>query len=293
MRKRVLTRALGDPETLVELIAVRLGEPRDSVTRWLRDGAIHVDGKRATIDRRVDTGAKIVVFTVSTPAPTVGLRVVHEDQAILVVDKPAGMPSQAERSQSAQALDVQVQQTMAPAARLIHRLDKEASGLVLLARVADACAPLQASLGAGEIERSYVAVVDGELTGEGTIRLKIGRHPRDTRLRAALPENAPAGEAACSHWRALARAAHRGRAVTAVELRLETGRTHQLRVHLSAVGHAIVGDIAYGGPPFERLCLHAHRLELPHPIRRERVRFAAPLPASFATLVPNLTSLVG
>jgi 23S rRNA pseudouridine1911/1915/1917 synthase len=291
MRKRVLTRALGDPESLVELVAARLEEPRPSIVRLLGDGAIHVDGKRATSDRKLGTGAKIVIFLDGSSKQASAFRVIYEDEAIIVVDKPAGMPSQAERSQRAGALDAQLQQAISPSTRLIHRLDKEASGLVLVARRPDVCAPLQTALTAGEIERIYVALVDGELRGEGSIRLKIGRHARDSRLRAALPENAPAGEAACSHWRALAQARLGERAITAVELRLETGRTHQLRVHLSAIGHPIVGDAPYGGPPFERLCLHARRLELRHPVRRDRLRCEAPLPPAFEELVPGLTRL--
>jgi 23S rRNA pseudouridine1911/1915/1917 synthase len=290
MRKRVFIRAKQDPDSLVDLVTERLGADRVFASQLLEAGSIHVNGKRAAGDRRLETGAKVIVFVDEPPKALQSITIVHQDDRMIVVDKPAGMPTQAERSRGSHALDAQVRRTASPSARLIHRLDKEASGLVLFAPSQRECAPLQAALTAGEIERGYVALVDGELCGEGTIRLRIGRHPTDSRLRSPLPEHAPAGEAASSRWRALARAQLAGRPITAVELRLDTGRTHQLRVHLSGIGHPIVGDAPYGGPPFERLCLHAYVLELPHPHRPERVRFHSPLPEPFLRLVPDLTS---
>lgn len=150
----------------------------------------------------------------------------------------------------------------------------------------DACAPLQHSLDNGEIERRYVAIVVGRLEGEATIKLRIGRHASDSRLRAALPENALEGQEARSRYRVLAHDEN----LTAVELTLDTGRTHQLRVHLSAVGHPIVGDVAYGAAPNARLCLHAHALSFPHPRRDQRVETHSRLPPLFGELVPGLTS---
>ena len=135
-----------------------------------------------------------------------------------------------------------------------------------------------------------MAIVDGELRGEGHIRLRIGRHGSDTRLRAALPENAPAGESADTAFRVLGHGTRADRPVTAVELQLVTGRTHQIRVHLSALGHPLVGDAAYGGPPYARLCLHGYALFLPHPFNRAPLRLRSPLPPEFAQLVPGLTS---
>jgi 23S rRNA pseudouridine1911/1915/1917 synthase len=290
MKKRVLTRAFGDPEPLDALLTIRCDVDADAARRWIGSGAVYVGTERVTESRRVPVGAKITVYlggAQSTPPP---LDVVHVDDWIAVVNKPAGMPSQAERSQRSGALDVLVQQAVGGAARLMHRLDKEASGLVLFALRERASASLQSALESGAIERRYLAIVDSELRGDGVIRHRIGRHARDRRLRAALPEHAPAGDAACTHYRSVGHAKWRGRPITAVELELETGRTHQLRVHLSAIGHAIVGDAAYGGPPFERLCLHAHALELPHPRDGRQLRLAAPLPEPLLQLVPGLTS---
>ena len=289
MKKRVLTRAAGDPESLVELIAVRLGVERRQAKAWIDAGSVYLGGTRVGAAAAVAVGDRVTVFVVPPPAPGTDPIVIHRDEWIAVLDKPAGMPSQGEVSQRAVALDAFAWRHLGPGARMLHRLDKEASGLVLFALEARAQAPLQRALAAGEIDRRYVALVDGELRGDGAIRLRIARHATDRRLRAALPENAPAGESACSRFRSLARATWKGRPLTAVELTLETGRTHQLRVHLSATGHPIVGDAAYGGPPFERMCLHAHALELPHPRDGTRLRLSAPMPKSFAALVPGLT----
>ncbi|MDB4969137.1 MAG: rluA [Myxococcales bacterium] len=289
MNKRVLTRASGDPDSLVELLSARLGVDARQAKAWITAGSVYVGGKRIAAPCAVAIGDKLTVFIAAPAAPTSVPTIIHQDDWMAVLDKPPGMASQAEVRQRSAALDAFALRTFGPDARMLHRLDKEASGLVLFALVPRALAPLQAALESGAIDRRYVALVDGELRGEGTIRLRIARHPEDRRLRAALPENAPAGEVASSHYRSLAHATWKGRHLSALELTLETGRTHQLRVHLSAHGHPIVGDNAYRGPAFQRLCLHAHALEVPHPRDGDRLRLSAPLPESFATLVPGLT----
>jgi len=289
MRKRVFSRWATDPDRLAAMLAQRLDAKASYVHDLIEAGAVYVNAARAAGDMQLTIGDKITVFLQALEALP-PLQVVHRDGWIIVVDKPAGLPSQAERGQRTHALDSQVQRGVDEAARLVHRLDKEASGLVLFSRRQRANAPLQAALAAGEIDRRYVAIVDGELRGEGHIRLRIGRHPSDPRLRSALPENAPAGQRAHSRYRTLAHAMWGNRPITAVELQLDTGRTHQLRVHLSAIGHTLVGDAAYDGPPFERLCLHAHTLTLPHPENQQELRLQAPLPEPLCRLVPRLTS---
>jgi 23S rRNA pseudouridine1911/1915/1917 synthase len=289
MKKRVLTRASGDPDSLVDLLTLRLGVDARQAKAWIYSGGVYVGGSRVTVEANVAVGDRITVYLGDPTSAAAVPTVVHQDKWIAVLDKPAGMPSQAEKSRSSGALDAFAQRAFGAGARMLHRLDKEASGLVLFSLDNRALPTLQAALEAGEIDRRYVAVVDGDLRGEGTIRLRIARHPTDRRLRSALPENAPAGEPACSRYRTLAHAAWEGRPLTAAELRLETGRTHQLRVHLSARGHAIVGDAAYGGPAYERMCLHAHALELSHPRDGQRLRLSAPIPESFGRLVPGLT----
>jgi 23S rRNA pseudouridine1911/1915/1917 synthase len=291
MKKRVLHRAVGDPESLIALLGARLDILGPAADELVAEGAVYVGNQRATEDRAVAIGDKIVVYQASaTPTRPPTIDVVHRDDWIAIVNKPAGTPSQAERTQHAAALDAQLARALGHPVWLMHRLDKEASGLVLFATRRQACASLQRALGDGRVDRRYVAIVGGELRGDGVIELRIARHPTDSRLRAALPEHAPAGEPACSRYRALAHGRLQGRALTAVALQLDTGRTHQLRVHLQGIGHPIVGDVAYGGPSFERLCLHAHTLALPHPRSGAPVHASAPLPDAFARLVPGLTS---
>ena len=216
--------------------------------------------------------------------------VVYRDEDLAIVDKPAGLPTQAETAQRAFSLEAAATRDLGADARLMHRLDKEASGLLLVALRSAAYAPLQRAMAAHAIDRRYVAIAQGPLVGDATIRKRIGRHPRDQRLRAPFPEDATTGEAACTHFRALGHGSLDGMPVTAVELRLETGRTHQIRVHLAALGHPIVGDPSYGGPSFERLCLHAYAMELAQPTSGQRIRASAALPPPFARLVPGLTS---
>ncbi|MCU1282245.1 MAG: ribosomal large subunit pseudouridine synthase [bacterium] len=290
MKKRVLRRASDDPALLCDLLVARLALTFEAALEIVDHGGVYIDGKRVTARRyKVAVGEQVTVHLMPATPVAPPIVVLHRDEDLAIVEKPAGLPSQAETGQRTYCLDAMATRDLGPEARLMHRLDKEASGLVLVALQASAYAPLQRAMAAHEIDRRYIAVVDGELRGEGTIRKRIGRHVRDQRLRTSLPEDAPAGEAACTHYRTLAHGALDGRALTAVELRLETGRTHQIRVHLWSIEHAIVGDAAYGGPPFERMCLHAYVLEVRHPRHGRLVRVSAHLPDSFAQLVPGLT----
>jgi RluA family pseudouridine synthase len=290
MRKRVITRAPQDPEWLDSLVAHRLRLGNAEAVELIARGSVHVDGKRITQRARVAVGAKLIVFMDPAPPVAAPLSIVHRDRWIAVVDKPPGISSQGERAESATAVDTQARAQLGPDARVMHRLDKEASGLLLIALDEDARAPLQQAFEHNLVDRRYVAIVAGRLEGEGAIRLRIARHATDVRLRAALPEQAPSGEPACSHYRALAHRDHGGETLTAVELTLETGRTHQLRVHLSAIGHPIVGDVPYGGSPHARLCLHAHALLFPHPHDGKQLHIHSPLPPALLELMPPLTS---
>jgi RluA family pseudouridine synthase len=266
MNKRVFTVAVGDPPTLAAVVAARVGPVE------VKAGGVHVDGRRCLEGQlAVRPGMRVVVY-VDERAP-LEPRVVFEDEWLLVVDKPAHMPSQATPAEIAGTLDNWAQ-TRHRQARLVHRLDREASGLLIISKRPEARTLLQAALESGLIERRYRALVKGKLTGEGEIRLRIARDPADPRKRRALPENDPNGQPACSRYRALRQID----GATLVELQLETGRTHQLRVHLSALGHPIVGDRLYGGPLAERLMLHAEHLTLPHPSDGKVVSLSAPAP---------------
>jgi 23S rRNA pseudouridine1911/1915/1917 synthase len=272
-RKKLLTVAVGDPPLLDAFLTARLGLAPAAAVALIARGAVQVGGRRcADATRELAVGDKLVIHLADeAPGPT--LPIVFVDDWMLVVEKPAGVASQATRGDAASALDARIGARF-PDARMMHRLDRDASGLVLFARSPEARAPLQQSLERGEISRAYVAVVAGRLEGTGTIELRIGRDPRDERRRVAHPARSTAGQPALSRYRA----AWQGASTTLVELELETGRTHQLRVHLAAIGHPILGDRLYGGPPAERLYLHAARLALPHPRDRRPVELASPPP---------------
>jgi 23S rRNA pseudouridine1911/1915/1917 synthase len=289
VKKRLFTAALGDPETLAPLVAARLSLTPDAAAAHVQRGAVHVGGRRCLdAGARVPTGERVAVFLDDHPMTASSLSVVFRDSWLVIVDKPAGVASQATRAESESALDAQVR-AIVPDARLMHRLDRDASGLVVFAARADAAPPLQAALDEGRVDRRYLAVVAGRVGNVGAtgrIALRIARHPHDARLRTALPEAAPGGRPAATRWRVVGA----GDGTTGLALTLETGRTHQLRVHLSAIGHPIVGDRAYGGPPAERLCLHAWRLALPHPRDGREVVAVAPVPDALAARVPALTS---
>ncbi|HEX9102822.1 MAG TPA: RluA family pseudouridine synthase [Polyangia bacterium] len=290
MKKQVFRRSANDPAPLDRLLALRLGLPRADAVDLVVRGSVYVGSDRANdAAAEIPVGTKLTVhLTASSPTPP--LVIVYRDDDLAVVDKPAGLPSQPERGQQAFSLDAAVARELGGEARPMHRLDKEVSGLVIVAIRPDARTRLQQTISEHESDRRYLAIVAGDAAGEGTIRKRIGRHPNDPRLRTALPERSTAGKPAMTHYRVLEHGALDDRAVAAVDVRLETGRTHQIRVHLASIAHPIVGDTTYGGPPFERLCLHAYALELPHPRHGRPLRVTAPIPDVFARLVPGLTT---
>ncbi|MBN8799951.1 MAG: RluA family pseudouridine synthase, partial [Stenotrophomonas nitritireducens] len=183
-----------------------------------------------------------------------------------------------------------------PRAGVVHRLDKDTSGVMVVARTLQAQTALVEQLSAREVHRQYLAVVSGALVSGGTADAPIDRHPRD-RLRMAVRED---GRDAVTHYRLR----ERFRAHTALECRLETGRTHQIRVHMAHLKHPIIGDPLYGGAlklpkgatdglvaqlrGFKRQALHAETLEFVHPITGEAIRNSAPVPADMLALMKAL-----
>ena len=146
---------------------------------------------------------------------------------------------------------------------------------------------MQHALADGKVERQYRAVALGrpvEVGASQTIRMRIARDSRDERKRQALPENAPGGQPASTQLVGLARGSLDGVELTALTVTLDTGRTHQIRVHLAALGCPLVGDKLYGGPAYPRLALHAERLRFPHPVSGRAIALEAPVPAEIAAL---------
>ena len=214
------------------------------------------------------------------------LRIAYEDDWLLVVDKPSGLAAHAAQGVSGPDLQELVRRH-APEAALLHRLDREASGLVLFSRRRAASVALQAQLEAHQVERGYVALLAGALAdGERVVDRPV---PERAQGRAAVRGRPPPGALpARSRFTTLRRL---GRVATLVEVRLETGRKHQIRVHAASIGHAIVGDRRYGGgvPPSPRLMLHAAHLGFAHPDGGRRVEVAAPWPEDFERVLAALS----
>ncbi len=205
--------------------------------------------------------------------------IVYRDRWLLALDKPAGMLSQSSaRTPGELAADEVVTAHLAietgrrPFVRLIHRLDRLTSGVLLFALDPSVTAPLAQIWARGEVERRYIAIVAGSLTGQRRVDLPLGKVEDEWRFRVD-----PAGLPAVTEVEALETADHH----SLVSCRLVTGRTHQVRVHLAAMGHPVLGDVLYGGPPSARVMLHAESLELPHPRDHRPLRIVALRPEAF------------
>jgi 23S rRNA pseudouridine1911/1915/1917 synthase len=265
---------------------------------WIEAGHVAVAGAVATPRTKVAGGQTIVVREPpDAPAQAdageaIALRVVHEDAAILVVDKPAGLvvhPGAGNRRGTLLNALLHHAPALAalPRAGIVHRLDKDTSGLMVVAKTATAQTDLVRQLQSRSVSRQYLALACGDLARGVTVDAPIGRHPT-ARTRMAVVAR---GKPARTHVEVL----ERHGIVTLLSCRLETGRTHQIRVHLASIGHPLVGDPVYGGgrstrlPPalraFPRQALHAARLALVHPLTGRQVEWSSPLPVDFARLL--------
>lgn len=279
---------------------------RSRLKGWIESGEIRVDGAMRRPRDKVSGGESVSLeasldeATVAEPQ-AMALELAHEDCHLWVVNKPAGLvvhPGAGNPDRTLQnallALDPQL--AVLPRAGIVHRLDKDTSGLLIVARSVAAHTALVRMLGERAIHREYEAVCRGVMTAGGTVDAPIDRHPVD-RVRMAVREG---GRAAVSHYRVI----KRFRAHTHLRVQLETGRTHQIRVHLSHIGFPLVGDRVYGGRlalpkgatedlraalrTFPRQALHAARLRFEHPVTGQPVECAAPLPSDLRDLLAAL-----
>jgi len=291
----------GVGERIDRFVATALPQySRTRIQRWLALGAVTVDGASVLPKYRVRGYETVEVQPLPNEAEQafapddIAIAVVHEDRHLLVIDKPAGLvthpgPGNWRGTLMNGLLHRWPDSVRLPRAGIVHRLDKDTSGLLMVARSEQAFERLTAAIAARSIERHYLAVVTGSLKAALRIEAPIGRDPRD-RLRMAVvaPER---GKPAVTHVRPLGSVLQAGRAFTLVACRLETGRTHQIRVHLASRGHALVGDALYGGPRLPectRQALHAWRLVLEHPVDDSRLELRSRLPADLRNLVDTL-----
>lgn len=276
---------------------------------WIKSGELTVDGVQKKPRDKLDSGESLqVVAEVEDEerwqAEAIHLNILHEDEAILVIDKPAGLvvhPAAGHASGTLlNALLAHIPDIASvPRAGIVHRLDKETSGLMVVAKTLSAQNQLVSQLQARTVSREYEAVVVGPMTGGGTVRADIGRHPQQRKKMAVVTFG---GKEAITHYRLIKRFPDH----THIRCMLETGRTHQIRVHMAHIKHPLVGDPVYAGRPripkaasealinmlrgFGRQALHARRLTLLHPLSGEAVSWESPLPDDFLQLLAVLSA---
>jgi 23S rRNA pseudouridine1911/1915/1917 synthase len=288
--------AAGRPTGLTLLARLKGLHPDSSGRRlreWLRQGRVRLNGRVARDGRvPVATGDAVTLGPVAAPAFPAALRLLHEDADLLVIDKPPDLLTVAtprERHRTAYRLVWDYLAAGRPPRRpfIVHRLDRETSGLLVVAKSPTAKRRLQDQFQARTVERIYVALVEGTVRADhGTLETTLVEDPglrvRSVRRRSS-PGGPRAGRTAITHYRVLAR----GRDATLLEVGLGTGRRRQIRVQLAALGHPVVGDRVHGSrrDPLRRLCLHAARLSFAHPGSGRRVAFESAPPGPFHRLV--------
>ena len=280
---------------------------RSRLQGWIKDGALRVDGAAMRPRDKVAAGARLQLNAepeqeVSWCGEDIALDIQYEDEDILVINKPAGLVVHPATGHLAGTLvnallhhDPDL--SSIPRAGIVHRLDRETSGLMVVARSLRAHLQLVEQLQSRTVNREYSAVCIGALTGGATIDAPIGRHPRARRKMAVVSVG---GRTAITHYRVRERFANH----TAIRVNLETGRTHQIRVHMAHVHYPLVGDPQYGGRPhlprgadpvlidalrgFGRQALHARALGLQHPGSGEHCQWEIPLPRDMQDLLAVL-----
>ncbi len=279
---------------------------RSRLQQWLRSGQVKINQavckpkQRVAGGESVEIDAELAIETEVRPEP-IEMDRVYEDDQLLVINKPAGLvvhPAVGNRDGTLQNALLHHDPALAavPRAGIVHRLDKDTSGLLVVAKTLTAHSALVQQLQERTMHREYLAVVHSVLPAGGTIEAPIARHPKD-RLRMAV---VPGGKEAVTHYRVEKRfVAH-----SLLRVRLETGRTHQIRVHMAYRHTPIVGDPVYGGRlrlpagisatlretlrQFRRQALHATRLELSHPATAEPISWQMPVPADMQALIDAL-----
>jgi len=281
---------------------------RGRIQGWIEAGAVQVEGRVPRGRDKVLGGERVRIQAQlegeqGVEAESLPLDIVYEDRSLLVINKPPGLvvhpgAGNARHTLQNALLAFDSKLSLVPRAGIVHRLDKDTSGLLVVARTPEAHTALVAALAAREVGREYLAICTGVMTSGGTINEPIGRH-RTLRTRMTTR---PDGREAVTHFRIL----QRFNAHTYVRVQLETGRTHQIRVHLSYIGFPIVGDPVYGGRrrvpagcgpeleekinAFGRQALHATRLKLEHPDTGLEVHWEVPPPADFKHLLKTLAA---
>jgi 23S rRNA pseudouridine1911/1915/1917 synthase len=270
---------------------------RSQIRRRIDEGEVRVGGQPARPARKLRARER-VVFTPPPPIAVedrpedIPLAILYEDPHLIVIDKPAGMVVHPATSHQAGTLVNALLHHCGDSLSgvggerrpgIVHRLDKDTSGVMVVAKDEPTLVALQVQFHAHDLERKYLAIVEGVVSERGSFKTKYGRDPRD---RKKFSSQVQTGKRAVTHWRVVERLG----GASYVEVSLETGRTHQIRVHFADDGHPLVGDRTYGRPPRDpglrqvaralgRQALHAHVLGITHPRTGKRLRWSTPPPA--------------
>ena len=275
---------------------------RSRLQEWMRGGQITVDGAQALPKAKVWGGELVVVAPQPEPGDTrhlpedIALAIAFEDDHLLVIDKPAGLvvhPGSGNWSGTLLNALLQHAPQLAgvPRAGIVHRLDKDTSGLLVVAKTIPVQIDLVRQLQARSVTREYLAVVHGVPAADGSVEAPIGRHPVNRTRMAVVARGKPA----TTHYVVI----ERGAGWSLLRCRLETGRTHQIRVHLHSIGHPLIGDPTYplkagnarlpqAAQEFRRQALHATRLALVHPHSGQTLTWESPAPPDIADLLQVL-----
>ncbi len=281
---------------------------RERAKALIAEGKVAVDGAVVTSPKaKAQTGSS---FSIHLPPPSnpqaipqdIPIVVTYEDEHLIVVDKPAGMVVHpAAGNPDGTLVNALLHHCrgqlsgIGGVARpgIVHRIDKDTSGLLVVAKSDAAHEGLAKQFADHSMERAYLAVCGGHpVPPSGTVNARLGRSDRDRKKMAVLPDDSSRGKHAVTHYKTLERLEH----CALVECRLETGRTHQVRVHLASIGHALLGDPVYGRTPaplrpilkaldFDRQALHAARLGFIHPVTGNRLSFSSEIPADMRELI--------
>ena len=281
---------------------------RNRLQYWIKQGALRFEGEIMRSRDKVCSGGLIVLEEqldekIDWIAQEIDIDIIMEDDSIIIVNKPAGMvvhPAAGHKDGTLvnALLNHFPQLSKIPRAGIVHRLDQDTTGLLVVAKTLVAHNSLVSQIQERAMERQYCAVCVGVMTGGGTVNQPIGRHPRYRKKMAVAPER---GKTAITHYRIARRFKH----FSQINVQLETGRTHQIRVHMDHIRHPLVGDVMYGGKNkfiagtskklikevnlFNRQALHAQTLSFRHPDTAQIVSFEAPLPSDLS----NLLALLG
>jgi 23S rRNA pseudouridine1911/1915/1917 synthase len=273
---------------------------RNRLQSWVRDGCVHIDGAVELEPKRKLLGGERLLVSQPTDIrdlpeqpEDIPLDIVFEDETLIVLNKPAGLvvhPGSGNWSGTLMNALLHHVPSIGevPRAGIVHRLDKDTSGLLVVAKTLEAQTDLVRQLQARTVRRVYLALAAGAMKRDGGVDSPIGRHPVQRIKMAVVPESR-GGKPALTWFRIMEQFAY----CTFVECSLETGRTHQIRVHLASLGHPLVGDQVYGKPnpklpAFPRQALHATRLGLVHPLSGLKMQWEVPLPADMRDLLDAL-----